>query len=112
MPVCDPHTQRDGLSQLTGRLPGGVKFTTPKCSSGYGHRGALHARPRRSFASGASYHVTLRCNNQAFDLRRPQARKTLMFCLARAQARFGFRLHGLCIMSNHVHYLIRLAVPR
>lgn len=68
-------------------------------------------RPRRSFAPDASYHVTLRCNNQAFDLRRPQARKALLFCIARAQVRFGFRLPGLCIMSNHVHYLIRPALP-
>jgi putative transposase len=68
-------------------------------------------RPRRAFVPGASYHVTMRCNNQAFDLRRPQARKALLFCIARAQARFGFRLHGLCIMSNHVHYLIRPAAP-
>jgi hypothetical protein len=26
------------------------------------------ARSRRSFASATSYHVTMRCNNQAFDL--------------------------------------------
>jgi putative transposase len=67
--------------------------------------------PFPPLASGTSYHVTLRCNNQAFDLRRPQARKALLFCLARAGERFGFRLHGLCIMSNHVHYLIRPAIP-
>jgi hypothetical protein len=27
------------------------------------------ARQRRSFAPATSYHVTMRCNNQAFDLR-------------------------------------------
>jgi hypothetical protein len=31
---------------------------------------SLRARSRRSFASAASYHITVRCNNQAFDLRR------------------------------------------
>ena len=28
-------------------------------------------RPRRSFEAATSYHVTMRCNIQAFDLRRP-----------------------------------------
>lgn len=68
-------------------------------------------RPRRSFEAATSYHVTMRCNNQAFDLRRPQARKVILFCLARAKERFGFDLFGLCVMSNHVHYLIRPARP-
>ena len=68
-------------------------------------------RPRRSFETATSYHVTMRCNNQAFDLRRPQARKVILFCLARAKQRFGFDLFGLCVMSNHVHYLIRPARP-
>ena len=69
------------------------------------------SRPRRSFEASTSYHVTLRCNNQAFDLRRPQARKVILFCLARAREKFGFDLFGLCVMSNHVHYLIRPARP-
>ena len=69
------------------------------------------SRPRRSFEAATSYHVTLRCNNQAFDLRRPQARKVILFCLARAREKFGFDLFGLCVMSNHVHYLIRPARP-
>ena len=68
-------------------------------------------RPRRSFAAGTSYHVTMRCNNQAFDIRRPQARKVILFCLSKAQAKFDFQLSGLCVMSNHVHYLIRPARP-
>ena len=68
-------------------------------------------RPRRSFEAATSYHVTMRCNNQAFVLRRPQARKVILFCLARAKERFGFDLFGLCVMSNHVHYLIRPARP-
>ena len=66
-------------------------------------------RPRRSFDAATSYHVTMRCSNQAFDLRRPQARKVILFCLARAKQKFGFDLFGLCVMSNHVHYLIRPA---
>ena len=69
------------------------------------------SRPRRTFEAATSYHVTMRCNNQAFDLRRPQARKVILFCLARAREKFGFDLFGLCVMSNHVHYLLRPARP-
>jgi hypothetical protein len=65
------------------------------------------ARQRRSFAPATSYHVTMRCNNQAFDLRRPQSRKAILFCLAKARGRFDFTLFGICVMSNHVHYMIR-----
>jgi hypothetical protein len=54
------------------------------------------ARARRSFAPTTSYHVTMRCNNRAFDLRRPQSRKALLFCLAHARRKFGFALFGVC----------------
>jgi putative transposase len=69
------------------------------------------ARQRRSFKPATSYHVTKRCNNQAFDLRRPQSRKAILFCLARARGKFDFVLFGVCVMSNHVHYMIRPAPP-
>jgi putative transposase len=69
------------------------------------------ARQRRSFAPATSYHVTMRCNNQAFDLRRPQSRKAILFCLAKARGKFDFALFGICVMSNHVHYMIRPARP-
>jgi putative transposase len=68
-------------------------------------------RQCRSFAPATSYHVTMRCNNQAFDLRRPQSRKAILFCLAKARGRFDFTLFGICVMSNHVHYMIRPARP-
>ena len=68
-------------------------------------------RPRRHFAARTSYHVTMRCNARAFDLQRPLCRQALLLCLARARARFGFRLHAVSVMSNHVHYLIRPERP-
>ena len=69
-------------------------------------------RPHRTFEAATSYHVTMRCNNQAFDLRRPQARKVMLFCLARLRTKFAFDLFGVCVMSNHVHYLIRPVRPQ
>ena len=43
-------------------------------------------RADRRVEANASYHVTMRCNDQAVDLRRPLARKVFLFCLARATA--------------------------
>jgi hypothetical protein len=37
-----------------------------------------------SITREVSYHVSMRCNNQAFDLRRPQPRKEFLFVLPRA----------------------------
>ena len=68
-------------------------------------------RPPRCFEANTSYHVTLRCNNQAFDLRRPQARQAILLCLARAKAKFNFKLYGVCVMSNHVHYCLKPEQP-
>ena len=59
-------------------------------------------RQRQSFKRATSYHVTMRCNNQACDLRRPQSRKAILFCLANARGELAFALFGICVMSNHV----------
>ena len=53
----------------------------------------------------------MRCNNQTFDLRRPQARKVILFCLSKPRSKCTFDLFGVCVMSNHVHGLIRPAQP-
>jgi putative transposase len=68
-------------------------------------------RSPRCFEANTSYHVTLRCNKQAFDLRRPQARQAILYCSARAKAKFNFKLYGVCVMSNHVHYFLKPAQP-
>ena len=68
-------------------------------------------RAKRKFRNGFSYHVTMRCNNREFLLHKRRNREVLLFCIKRAQERFGFRLYGLCIMSNHVHYLIEPLQP-
>ena len=69
------------------------------------------ARLKRSFRAGFCYHVTVRCNNREFRLIRDECREILLYAIERCKAKYGFKLYGLCIMSNHVHYLIEPAQP-
>jgi putative transposase len=68
-------------------------------------------RPNRRFRSGYSYHVTVRCNNRAFDLRRREARAIVLHAISRALRRFDARLYGVALMSNHIHYLVQTREP-
>lgn len=69
------------------------------------------SRAPRCFLPHHSYHITVRCNNQAFDLRRPQARQVILYALTQAKKKFAFELYGICVMSNHVHYLLKTKLP-
>ena len=64
------------------------------------------ARQSRSLQSGYCYHVTVRCNNREFRLLRYECRSVLLYAIKQCQLKYGFRLYALCIMSNHIHYLI------
>jgi len=66
----------------------------------------------RSFVSGFCYHVTVRCNNREFRLLRRECREVLLYAIQRCQAKYGFKLYGICVMSNHIHYLIEPTVPQ
>lgn len=68
-------------------------------------------RPPRLLQAGHSYHVTIRCNNREFRLTRPECRQVLLFVLQKAIAKFAFKLYALCIMSNHIHYLLEPKEP-
>ena len=68
-------------------------------------------RPARNFQPGFSYHITIRCNNREFRLTRLECRKVLLYALKKAIAKFQFKLYAICIMSNHVHYLVEPAQP-
>ena len=68
-------------------------------------------RPRRQVQPGHCYHITTRCNNREFRLHQRECREVLLFALKKALEKYHFRLYALCIMSNHVHYLIEPATP-
>jgi len=66
----------------------------------------------RQLQVGYAYHVTTRCNNREFRLTRLECREVFIYALKKCQSKFNFKLYGLCIMSNHVHYLIEPQVPQ
>ncbi len=69
------------------------------------------ARQPRDLRSGYCYHITTRCNNREFRLTRGECRDFLLYAINRCQQKHGFTLHALCIMSNHVHYLLAPKEP-
>ncbi|NEQ72074.1 MAG: hypothetical protein F6K23_02660 [Okeania sp. SIO2C9] len=48
----------------------------------------------------------MRCNNKEFNLAKRATRELLLEVIAKAKKKFDFKLYGLCIMRNHVHYLL------
>jgi REP element-mobilizing transposase RayT len=63
-------------------------------------------RPRRQLPDGCSFHITLRCNSRAFLIARG-VRRELLAVLGKVREKFGFRLHGICLMANHLHLLLQ-----
>ena len=63
-------------------------------------------RQPRNVQPAFSYRVTTRCNNREFNLARRECREVFLYAIKKALDKYGFKLYALCIMSNHVHYLI------
>lgn len=69
------------------------------------------SRQSRNFKPEYCYHITVRCNNREFRLIRDECRQVLLYAIQKCQAKYGFKLYALCIMSNHVHYLLEPQQP-
>ena len=63
-------------------------------------------RKPRELKSGYCYHVTVRCNNREFRLTRHECRQVFLYALKKALEKYQFKLYAVCIMSNHVHFLL------
>lgn len=68
-------------------------------------------RKLRRFQTGYAYHVTIRCNNREFKLQRLECRKVFLYAIKQAIEKYKFKLYAVCIMSNHIHYLIEPTQP-
>lgn len=66
-------------------------------------------RPLRRHAPGQCYLVTTRCHQARFFLRPdPELNAAVLEWLARAQEFFpDVHLHAVCVMSNHIHLIVR-----
>ena len=63
-------------------------------------------RQPRDLPEDCAFHITVRCNNKEFNLARRILRELFLEVIAKAKERFNFHLYGLCLMPNHVHYLL------
>ncbi|MCZ8188559.1 MAG: transposase [Microcystis sp. LE19-338.1B] len=68
-------------------------------------------RKPRNLQAGYSYHVTTRCNNREFKLSKREWWEVFLYAIKKALDKHQFKLYALCIMSNHLHYLIEPAQP-
>ncbi len=71
----------------------------------------LMSRLNRDFKTRHSYHITVRCNNRDFRLTSLDCRKVLLYTIQKAIEKYDFKLYALCIMSNHIHYLMEPQQP-
>ncbi|HIK43018.1 transposase [Thermoleptolyngbya sp. M55_K2018_002] len=68
-------------------------------------------RQPRQLRPGSCHHVTIRCNNREFRFTKPEYREVLLYAIQKCQDKYAFKLYALCIMSNHVHYLLEPQQP-
>ncbi|WP_211942243.1 transposase [Cylindrospermopsis raciborskii] len=69
------------------------------------------SRKPRKLEAGYCYHITIRCNNREFRLTKLECRQVLIYAIKKAIDKYNFRMYGLCLMSNHIHYLIEPLQP-
>ena len=63
-------------------------------------------RQPRALPSDCAFHITVRCNNKEFNLAQRRLRECFLEVIAKARQTFEFKLYGLCLMCNHVDYLL------
>ncbi len=66
------------------------------------------ARPARLHVEGGVYHVILRGNGGQDIFFSEQDRRFFYGLIAEGCRRFGYRVHGFCLMSNHVHLIAQV----
>ena len=66
---------------------------------------------KRNLSTGYAAGITIRCNNREFKLQRSECREVFLYCLKQAIDKYKFKLYAVCIMSNHIHYLIEPIQP-
>lgn len=64
-------------------------------------------RERINF-KGATYHITMRCNNQEELIRNAHDFEKYKLMLKINKEKFGFLLHNYVIMNTHLHFIMRL----
>ncbi len=68
------------------------------------------ARPLRLQFPGAIYHVTSRGNSRQKVFFTDADRELFLRTLSRVVSRYGWICHAYCLMANHYHLLIEIAL--
>lgn len=64
-------------------------------------------RKPRIIRRGATYHVVARANRQEFIFHRAIIKQLFLETVSDARGKYSFHITNMCIMSNHVHLVIR-----
>ena len=64
-------------------------------------------RKRRILEPGAEYHVIARANRGEFILESRKIKDLFLEILCRAKKRYKFQIRNFCIMSSHIHLIIK-----
>lgn len=64
-------------------------------------------RHPRKLVPGAEYHVVARANRHEFIFNSHQMKNLFLDIVRRAKKKYVFSIRNFCIMSNHIHFLIR-----
>lgn len=59
---------------------------------------------------GARYHVTIRANRREMIFAQDDVKRLFVSTLKEAKHRFDFNVENVCIMENHVHFILRPAL--
>ena len=63
-------------------------------------------RPPRIALAGSIYHITTRCNNEAFFFQEEKDFLLYLEVLAKAKKKYETKVYAYCITNNHVHLLV------
>ena len=64
-------------------------------------------RQARLLINGASYHVTAKANRQEFIFQPDVIKDLFLEVLADAKKKYDFKVINFCVMSNHIHLMIK-----
>ncbi len=64
-------------------------------------------RQARLLIIGASYHVTAQANRKEFIFQPDIIKDLFLEVLASAKKKYDFKIINFCIMSNHIHLMIK-----
>jgi len=62
---------------------------------------------KREFITGAFYHVTSRTNDKVKAFESKLGQKLMLITLQDAKDKFNLKLANFCVMSTHIHLLIK-----